>query len=171
MPPSWPSCRYACSPAKPRISRDWRAQFCSSAALPVLWIVLQLVPAGPLAHPIWQSASAALGVPSWGSISVAPGLTLLALGHLLTSIGIGFATMALTIDRRRAELCLLVLTMVTGLMALTIILHDLGGFTFLASSVRGCGLPMTQRQHLGSFSGLPPPTSPSSASRHGARRA
>jgi hypothetical protein len=107
------------------------------SALPVLWIVLQLVPAGPLAHPIWQSASAALGERSWGSISVAPGMTLLALGHLLTSIGIGFATMALTIDRRRAELCLLFLSMVTGLMALTIILHDLGGFTFLGELGQG----------------------------------
>jgi hypothetical protein len=104
---------------------------------PVIWIVLQLVPAGPLAHPIWQSASAALGEPSWGSISVDPGATLLALGHFLTSVGIGVATMALTIDRRRAELCLLVLTMVTSLMALTIILHDLGGFTFLGELGQG----------------------------------
>jgi hypothetical protein len=38
-------------------------------------------------------------------------------GHFLNSIPIGFATMALTIDRRRAEPYLLVLTMVTGLMA------------------------------------------------------
>ena len=124
------------------------------AALPVLWIVVQLVPAGPLAHPIWQSASAALGVPSWGSISVAPGMTLLALGHLLTSIGIGFATMALTIDRRRAELCLMVLTMVTGLMALTIILHDLGGFTFLGELSQGVRASYDAAAALGIVLGL-----------------
>lgn len=101
--------------------------------LPAIWIVLQAVPMPfeSLRHPIWISAEAALGRPIWGSISISPGDTLIALARYLSACGLFFVVAAVTIDRQRAETLLLWLAGMTTLLALTLIVHNLGGFVFL----------------------------------------
>jgi hypothetical protein len=64
------------------------------AAVPALWMLIQVVPMGLFAHPIWASAQAALGHPILGSISIDVGAGALALGRYLTIVAIGFWTAA-----------------------------------------------------------------------------
>ena len=81
-----------------------------AAAVPALWIALQSLPLGFLAHPIWKSTAVALHRPIDGSISIDPAATLLALGLYLSLIGIAFVSAAVAVDRRRAETVLFALT-------------------------------------------------------------
>ncbi|MBI1203487.1 MAG: hypothetical protein GC182_13350 [Rhodopseudomonas sp.] len=101
--------------------------------IPAVWLVLQCIPMpfDGLRHPIWASAETALGHTLWGSISIGPGDTLLALARYLTALGLLLVTTAVSIDRLRAELILLSLTCVTSLLAVLLIAHNLGGFVFL----------------------------------------
>jgi hypothetical protein len=103
------------------------------AFFPAAWIVLQAIPLpfDGLRHPVWISAETALGKTLWGSISISPGDTLLALARYLSACGLFFVAAAVTIDRQRAETVLLWLTGMTTLLALTLIVHNLGGFVFL----------------------------------------
>jgi hypothetical protein len=103
------------------------------ALVPALWIVFQAVPLPfhGLQHPIWISAEAALGRPLWGSVSISPGHTLLALARYFSACGLFFVAAAVTIDRQRAETTLVMLAAVTVLMAVVLIVHNLGGFVFL----------------------------------------
>ncbi len=73
------------------------------AAIPALIMVIQVLPLPPLAHPIWKDAAEALGTSLAGSISVDPGITLIALTRYLFIIGLVWLTMAVTIDRQRAQ--------------------------------------------------------------------
>lgn len=54
------------------------------AAVPALWILLQALPFGFLANPIWASAKLALGRSIASSISVDPAISIIALGQYLT---------------------------------------------------------------------------------------
>src|SRR5215468_10760086 len=61
------------------------------AAIPAVWMLFQIVPlkaASGLAHPIWQSAEQAIGHPIYGSISIDPGATLIALGQYLCAVAV-----------------------------------------------------------------------------------
>lgn len=103
------------------------------AIVPAAWIVIQALPLpiSGLQHPIWISAQAALGKPVLGSISISPGATLLGLARYFSVCGLFFVAAAVSIDRLRAEAVLFWLAGVTTLMALLLIVHDLGGFLFL----------------------------------------
>ena len=59
------------------------------AALPGLWMVLQLLPLPGLAHPIWTSAAAALNRPMAGTVSIDTGATLLAFARYCGLLAIG----------------------------------------------------------------------------------
>ena len=98
------------------------------AAVPALWMLIQVVPMGLFAHPIWASAQAALGHPILGSISIDVGAGALALGRYLTIVAIGFWTAAAAIDRQRAEHILFALVAATGLIALIMTAAKLFGF-------------------------------------------
>lgn len=104
-----------------------------AASLFAAVIALQLLPM-PVPgwrHPIWIGAEAALGSPVWGSITIGPGDTMIALFRALTVWGLLTAATALSVDRRRAEIILfLLLAMSTGL-ALVLAIHNSGGFVFL----------------------------------------
>jgi hypothetical protein len=103
------------------------------AATPAVWILIQVLPlpiAG-LQHPIWTSAQAALEQPIIGSISISPGATLVSLGRYLSAYGIFFIATAVTIDRRRAEVILLLATTLSVLIAAVLFVHNLGGYFFL----------------------------------------
>jgi hypothetical protein len=79
------------------------------AAIPALWIALQSLPLGLLAHPIWKSAANALHRPIAGSFSIDPAISLLTLGFYLSLIAIAFVSAAVAVDRQRAESLLLAL--------------------------------------------------------------
>ena len=99
-------------------------------AVPAIWMLIQVLPlkfAG-LAHPIWDSAAAALGRPIGGSISVDPGTTLVSLCGYLSAAASMFAAAAVAIDRQRAKWLLFTLTGVTSLIAIVAIIHPFAGF-------------------------------------------
>jgi hypothetical protein len=80
------------------------------AALPALWVLVQVLPLSVLAHPIWKSAETALGHPVAGTISVDPGASFIALGQYLSIVGVAFLSAAVAVDRQRAEWILFALT-------------------------------------------------------------
>lgn len=95
------------------------------AVLPGVWIVFQVIPLRPLAHPIWASAQSALGHPITGEISIDPGASIIGLGKYLVLCGVAFVAAAVSIDRRRAESLLFALLAAAAVIALFIISHDL----------------------------------------------
>jgi hypothetical protein len=95
------------------------------AAIPALWIALQALPLRAFAHPIWQSAGAALGYPIAGAISVDPGATVLALGQYLSLAAVALLSAAVGVDRQRAESILIALTAAATATALIMLSHDL----------------------------------------------
>ena len=93
----------------------------TAAAVPVIWIVLQILPLGIFAHPIWKSAATGLHQPILGSITIDPALSLMSLGYYLTLIAIAFLSAAVAVDRHRAEWILFALTgaaTITGLFVI-----------------------------------------------------
>jgi len=88
------------------------------AAVPALWVVIQVLPLGVLAHPIWKSAETALGHPVAGTISVDPGASIIAVGQYLSIVGVVFLSAAVAVDRQRAEWILFALTAVGVALAL-----------------------------------------------------
>lgn len=75
------------------------------AALPALWLIIQSLPLpiGALSGSIWQSAASTLGMSMWPSITIDPGLTVLALCRYASLAGIGAVAAAASIDRQHAE--------------------------------------------------------------------
>jgi hypothetical protein len=94
-----------------------------TAAIPALWIALQSLPLGLLAHPIWKSATVALHRPIEGSISVDPAASLLTLGFYLSLIAIAFVSAAVAVDRQRAETLLFALTFASITISLIVIVE------------------------------------------------
>jgi hypothetical protein len=105
------------------------------AALPAIWMLIQAMPLSDLglAHPIWKSAAAALGVPVAGSISIDPGATLVSLVEYLSATAIAFIAAAVAIERRRAEWIFFTLAVALMLIALMSLAGSLDVFTFLNS--------------------------------------
>lgn len=87
-------------------------------ALPLLWMFVQVLPIGTLAHPIWASAEVAIGRPMSGSISVDTGASVMAMGKYLTFAAVGFWSAAIAVDRQRAETILLPLAGAAALSAI-----------------------------------------------------
>jgi hypothetical protein len=73
------------------------------AAVPALWILVQVMPLAALAHPIWASAQAAVAHPLTGSISIDTGASVMALGRYLSIVAAGLVAAAVGVDRQRAE--------------------------------------------------------------------
>jgi hypothetical protein len=91
------------------------------AAVPALWVLVQLLPLTTLAHPIWKSAETALGHPVAGTISIDPGASILALGQYLSVLAVAFLSAAVAVDRQRAEWILFALTAAVSAFALLIV--------------------------------------------------
>jgi hypothetical protein len=98
------------------------------AAIPALWVLVQLLPLRLLAHPIWKSAETALGHPVAGTITVDPGMSIIALGQYLSVIAVAFLSAAVAVDRQRAEWILFALTATVVAIALITQMHDLPTF-------------------------------------------
>ena len=95
------------------------------AAVPALWVLVQVLPLRMLAHPIWKSAETALGHPVAGGISVDPGASVIALGQYLSVIAVAFLATAVAVDRQRAEWILFALTAAVTAIALVMLTHEL----------------------------------------------
>jgi hypothetical protein len=87
--------------------------------LPCLWMLLQVIPVAShwLAHPAWMSASAALGKPLLGTVSLDIGATLLCVARYSLMLAIAVVTIATALDRQRAEVILFLLTAAAALIA------------------------------------------------------
>ncbi len=118
------------------------------AAVPALWMFIQVLPLRPLGlgNPIWESAAAALGRTLPGSISIDPGATLISLARYLSAAAIVFVAAAVAIDRNRAWRILVASTAATTMIALIILTANFGGFAFLSGSV---GIAATNSASLG----------------------
>ena len=100
------------------------------ALIPAIWMLIQIVPLSVVgwAHPVWTSAAAALGRSIAGTISIDSGATLLSLSRYLCFTGIVLLSTAVSIERARARLMLMLLTGVTTLIAAELMSYQLGYF-------------------------------------------
>jgi len=89
------------------------------AAIPALWMLIQVLPLPFLAHPIWTSAQTGIGHPIAGSISIDIGASVIALGFYLSIVAVAFWSAAVAVDRQRAEWVLFALLIATALIGLT----------------------------------------------------
>jgi hypothetical protein len=94
------------------------------AVIPALWMVIQLLPIGFLANPIWASAEAALGSSRHGSITIDVGATVMVLGFYLSLIAISLCSAAIAVDRYRAGSLLYALNGATVLTAGLLVLRQ-----------------------------------------------
>jgi len=112
------------------------------AVIPALWIVIQILPLKPIAHPIWASAEVALGHPLRSSISIDFGASVMALGLYLSICAVAALSAAVAVDRHRAGWVLFTLMGITTLIALPLPFQDLSGLAFLS----GGGAPFERAQ-------------------------
>jgi hypothetical protein len=100
------------------------------AAIPLLWMAIQLLPIafGGLSRSIWESAVSGLQTPLLASITVDPGLTLIAVSRLATIAGIAFIASVISIDRQRARNLLILLASAAAVISLVLLASQLGGF-------------------------------------------
>jgi len=101
------------------------------AAIPLLWMLIQLLPIGfgGLSRSIWESAASALERPRlWAEITIDPGLTLIAVSRFATMAAIAFVATVISIDRQRARRLLLLLASVASVTSLILLANQLGGF-------------------------------------------
>jgi hypothetical protein len=117
------------------------------AALPLIWMLIQLLPLpiGGLSGSIWQSAASALDTPLSSSVSIDPGLTLIALCRLASLAAVAFVAAAVSIERQRAETLLLVLATAAAVMSLALLASQVGQSSLLDASGAGAttGISMT----------------------------
>jgi hypothetical protein len=95
------------------------------AAVPAIWMLIQMIPLGVLANPIWNSAETARGHPIVGAISIDIGAGVMALGQYLTLVAIFVLSTAVSVDRQRAETTLFSLMLATAIIALVALVTQL----------------------------------------------
>jgi hypothetical protein len=108
------------------------------AAVPALWVLVQVLPLSVLAHPIWKSAETALGHPVAGTISADPGASIIALGQYLSIVGVALLSAAVAVDRQRAEWILFALTAAGVGLALILFFAGLQFSTFARAQAIDC---------------------------------
>ncbi|PSO25955.1 hypothetical protein [Bradyrhizobium sp. MOS002] len=96
------------------------------AAIPAGWMILQILPTPIGANSIWSYANQALDRQAWGHISLDPGRSLGAVAWYIANIALIVVSLFATIDRRRAELVLFVLTGATGLTTIGLLIASFG---------------------------------------------
>jgi hypothetical protein len=104
------------------------------AAIPAVWMALQILPTPIGAHSIWSYANEALGRQALGHISVDLGVTIVSLIGYLANLALILVGIFVTADRRRAELVLFVLAGATAVTAILLVFAELG--LFAAGSAR-----------------------------------
>jgi hypothetical protein len=99
------------------------------AAIPALWMLIQVLPLPLLANPIWASAQSGTGHSIAGSISIDIGASVMSLGFYLTIAAIAFWSAAVAVDRQRAEWILFALMSATALIGLMVAATNLFGLS------------------------------------------
>jgi hypothetical protein len=116
--------------------------FIAVAAIPALWILVQVLPIGAFPNPIWASTAVALGRPVSGSISIDPGASIISLGQYLSMIAMLFVTAAVAADRQRAEWLLFALAGACAATALMLVIrrgsHPGASITLAAAQALNC---------------------------------
>jgi hypothetical protein len=105
------------------------APFAICLSLPAVWMVIQAAPLPfkTITNPIWTSVQAALGEPRTGSISIDPGITLVAVMRYLIISAIVIATTVVAVNRRSAQMLLLALAVATALAAIMVLASGFAG--------------------------------------------
>jgi hypothetical protein len=115
-----------------------------AAAIPAIWMVVQILPMPFWSHSIWINANEALNQQSWGHISVDLGKTFATLAFYLANVSLIVVSLFVARDRRRAELILLVLTAITALAAIGLLVTRLiagpGEINEILSAVGSLGI-------------------------------
>jgi hypothetical protein len=115
-----------------------------AAAIPAVWMAVQILPMPFLSHSIWINANEALNQQSWGHISLDPGRTFAALAFYLANVSLIVVSLFVARDRRRAELILLVLTAVTAVAATALLAARLiagpNGINEILSAISSLGI-------------------------------
>jgi hypothetical protein len=93
-----------------------------AAAIPAVWMVVQILPTPIWSHSIWINANEALNRQSWGHISIDIGKTFAALAFYLGNVSLIVVGLFVTRDRRRAELTLLTLTAIIMLTTIALLI-------------------------------------------------
>jgi hypothetical protein len=96
-----------------------------AAAVPAVWMVIQLLPLPFGPHSIWINANEALGQQSWGHISIDLSATVNALAFYLSNVGLVIVSLFVVRDRRRAELILFALAAITTLTTIVLLIGKL----------------------------------------------
>jgi hypothetical protein len=104
------------------------------AAVPVIWLIIQLLPTSIGAHSIWANAAEAMSQHSWGHISIDLGRTILALSFYVTNVALILIGVLVVRDRRRAELILFGLTAITAITVAGLLVGKWGGIAGVNSS-------------------------------------
>jgi hypothetical protein len=103
-----------------------------AAAIPAIWMVVQLLPTPIGAHSIWAYAHEALAQQARGHISIDLGETILTLAFYLANISLTLVTIFVARDRRRAEQILFALAAIATITALGLLT---GKWTLIASAI------------------------------------
>jgi hypothetical protein len=100
-----------------------------AAAIPAIWMIIQLLPTTLGAHSIWAYANEALGQHSWGHVSVDLGQTVLALAFYLANVALIVVGIFVARDRQRAEHILFATTAIAAITALGLLIGKWGIIT------------------------------------------
>jgi hypothetical protein len=122
------------------------------AAVPAVWIIVQMLPLGitGVSNPIWDSASVGIGHPIRGSISIDPGITLLSLCRYFTMTAALFLSLVASLDRQLAQWVLFALMTATASIALVLIGDDIAHTNFLfAADGKSLGIGALDSAALG----------------------
>ena len=93
-----------------------------AAAVPAIWMAIQILPIPSGANSIWINTNEALDQQAWGRISVDIGATVEALTFYLANVSLIVVSIFVASDRRRAELTLFALTGITTLTVLVLLI-------------------------------------------------
>src|ERR1700722_13031708 len=105
-----------------------------AAAVPAIWMAIQILPIPFGANSIWINANEALDQQAWGHISVDIGATVEALTFYLANVSLIVVSIFVASDRRRAELALFALTAITTLTVLVLLVAKWAPIAGMAAS-------------------------------------
>jgi hypothetical protein len=101
------------------------------AAIPLLWMLIQLLPIsiGGLSRSIWESATSALETNRLSaSITIDPGLTLITIFRFAAMAGVAFIAAVVSVDRQHVKNLLLLLASAAAVISLLVLASQPVGF-------------------------------------------
>jgi hypothetical protein len=110
------------APAQIQSVVQWSGLVFLLGAIPALWMIIQLLPLGyfGIANPVWETTQQTLGYAVTGSIEIDTGAGLIGLIQYVATVAMLFVSMAVTLDRSRADGVLFALVIATTIACLPI---------------------------------------------------